>query len=168
MGPLIRVMYFALSFPSSLPDLLSLCMTGDYASPVDATATVADHAFFQYERTLQRESNPELIINLPPLPPAQPTDVALAGLSLSGPEAKAAAEDAAGDRAGQQSGMAGQGSAQKGAGVKDENGGAAGEGKDEGLRTLLLRVEYALEEPDSGIHFWGAYAHTNNEVRLSS
>ena len=27
---------------------------------------VADHAFFQYERTLQREYDPELIIHLPP------------------------------------------------------------------------------------------------------
>lgn len=26
---------------------------------------VADHAFFQYERMLQREYNPELIIHLP-------------------------------------------------------------------------------------------------------
>ncbi|CAL8462796.1 g2329 [Coccomyxa elongata] len=142
-------------------------LEGNYASPEDATATVADHAFFQYERTLQRECNPELIINLPPPPtsPAQLTDVALTGLSLSDPATSAATEDAAGDRAGQQNGVAGQGSGQKGAGVKDGNGGAAGGGNDEGVRTLLLRVEYELEQPDSGIHFWGAYAHTNNQVR---
>ena len=145
-------------------------MTGNYASPEDATATVADHAFFQYERTLQRESNPELIINLPPLPtsPAQLTDVALTGPSLSDPATSAAAEDAAGDRAGQQNSVAGQGSGQKGAGVKDGNGGAAGGGNDEGVRTLLLRMEYELEQPDSGIHFCGAYAHTNNQVQPSS
>ena len=149
-------------------------MTGSYASLEDATAIVADHAFFQYERTLQRESNPELIINLPPLPnplaqlepPGQPTDVALAGLPLSGPEVSAAGENAVGDGSGQQDGVAGQGSGQKGAGMKDANGGAAEQGNDEGLRALLLRVEYELEQPDSGFHFWGAYAHTNSQVQL--
>lgn len=32
----------------------------------DVAAVVADHAFFQYERTLQREYGPELIVHLPP------------------------------------------------------------------------------------------------------
>ena len=42
----------------------SFCM---HAGPSGAelAAVVADHAFFQYERTLQREYNPELVINLP-------------------------------------------------------------------------------------------------------
>ncbi len=34
-------------------------------SGADLAAVVADHAFFQYERTLQREYNPELVIHLP-------------------------------------------------------------------------------------------------------
>ncbi len=46
-------------------------------------AVVADHAFFQYERTLQREYNPELIIHLPS-PQSQPsTENALALVSVS-------------------------------------------------------------------------------------
>jgi len=42
----------------------------NYVSPEDAAGVVADHAFFQYERTLQRESLPELSISLPPAQPA--------------------------------------------------------------------------------------------------
>ena len=125
--------------------------TGNYASPEDAAATVADHAFFQYERTLQRESNPELIITLPPVQntPAQPA---------------AAAGDATGDGAAQPICADVQQIADKGGGEEKGGGELAGQGAEGGLRTLLLRVEYELREPGSGLLFWGAFAHTNNQV----
>jgi hypothetical protein len=42
---------------------------------------VADHAFFQYERTLQREYDPELIIHLPPAQSWPPADNLSAAVS---------------------------------------------------------------------------------------
>ena len=45
-------------------------------------AVVADHAFFQYERTLQREYNPELIIHLPSSQSLPPIENALAVVSV--------------------------------------------------------------------------------------
>lgn len=109
---------------------------------------MADHAFFQYERTLQRESNPELIITLPPL---QNTPAAAAG-------------DAPGDSASQTSGADVQQSTDKGRGEERGGGEVAGPGAEGGLRTLLLRVDYEIEEPGSGLLFWGPFAHTNNQV----
>ncbi len=52
-------------------------------SGADMAAVVADHAFFQYERTLQREYNPELIIHLPFPKSLPPTENALAVVSVS-------------------------------------------------------------------------------------
>ena len=43
-------------------------------SGADMAAVVADHAFFQYERTLQREYDPELIVHLPLSQSLPPTD----------------------------------------------------------------------------------------------
>lgn len=40
----------------------------------------------------------------------------------------------------------------------------AGQGAEAGLRTLLLRVDYEIEEPGSGLLFWGPFAHTTNQV----
>ena len=45
-----------------LPDSVT---TATYATPADALAAVGDAAFFLYERVLQREREPELVITLP-------------------------------------------------------------------------------------------------------
>ncbi len=125
----------------------------------DAAATVADHAFFQYERTLQRESNPELIITLPPAlsTPALPP----AGTPPPAPAGNTAADGAElpNDAISQQGG-------DKGNVEEKGNGALAGHEAGDGLRTVVLRVEYELKDPGSGLLFWGAYAHTNNQVCL--
>ena len=121
----------------------------------DAAATVADHAFFQYERTLQRESNPELIITLPP---AQSTPA----LPPAGTPPPAPAGNAVADGAEQPNDGISQQGGDKGNVEEKGNGHETGDG----LRTVVLLVEYELKDPGSGLLFWGAYAHTNNQVRL--
>ena len=209
---------------------------GHYGSPEDAAATVADHAFFQYERTLQREANPELCIYLPApdqaqeqegTPPPTGTTPAPAGgqgrerssgaasgpaggggsskgevqaVGLDGPSGVASMEldepsalpgsvlqtggtQASGSAGEQQDGNVaarhdkagaaragkgsskGSGAVQNGSGVSGPAVSAPAEG---GMRTVLIRIDYSLERPTSGLTFWGAYAHTDNQVERTA
>lgn len=230
---------------------------GEYETAEDAAATIADHAFFQYERMLQRESGPELTITLPPQPEALPStahgqaDGQAAGNASS--QRHVAVANGTGDGTAQpvlQSGsmpeheplsngnvrgsvraegdgavdsgrelVAASGNQQAAAsGNMHQNGqpttgGAApmdvdsaalangstqtqpqlrqaahAEGKPaptnlngkggkngdakvdtvaaaEGMRTLLIRIEYEVDKPQCGTLFWGPFAHTNNQVQ---
>ena len=195
---------------------------------------MADHGFFQYERTLQREANPELCIYQPQ--PAQPQEGAAlvhgavhpAAMDGQGSELlRAAASNPAGGGGSTLEAVEGpkleggsgaapmevdqqaavsmaalqNGGAQAGGGAGEQqngssaatngqagapraaqdsskgstalqNGGRAGgagpvAAAEEGMQTVLIRIDYRLMQPTSGLTFWGAYAHTDNQVKPS-
>ena len=109
-------------------------------------ALVADHTFFQYERTLQREYNPELSISLPALQnagsPAAFTAQPPSAASEEPPAPSASAQPAAAPAAAAEQ---------------------ASEGVGE-LRTVTVKVAYELQQPATGLHFSGSYVHTGNQV----
>ena len=86
-------------------------------------AAVGEAAYYQYERALQREREPELVVSLP-----------------------AAAAEA-------------------GAAEGQQPRGASGAG---GQAALRVRVEYEAADPACGLHFFGRFAATANQVRRTS
>jgi hypothetical protein len=51
-----------------------------------------------------------------------------------------------------------------GPGVGDNKGSAGADAEEGGLRSMLIRIEYDVAQPESGIKFWGKFAHTDNQV----
>ncbi|KAK9806814.1 hypothetical protein WJX72_003626 [[Myrmecia] bisecta] len=92
---------------------------GPYESAQQAAANVADHTYFQYEGMLQKEAEPELVIQLPASMQSAHSAATQGGLLILG--------------------------------------GAQ--------RELLVRIQYDVAQPQSGMHFAGEYAHTDNQVR---
>ena len=119
-------------------------------------AIVADHTFFQYERTLQREYNPELSISLPPfqsaVSPAIVTAQPQSTASEDPPAPSASAQPAAVPAPAAPPALALGAAAEQ-----------ASEGMGE-LRTVLLKVSYELRQPVTGLHFSDSYVHTGNQV----
>ena len=127
----------------------TLCMRAGPSS-THLAAVVADHTFFQYERTLQREYNPELSICLQPFQNAG-SQAALAAQ----PQSAASGEPPASSASAQP------------AAVPARAPGAAAELASEGrgeLRTLTVSVSYEVRQPAMGLHFSGSYVHTGNQV----
>lgn len=100
---------------------------------------IAEHAFFQYERALQREADPELRIALPPAraarAPPEPggrADAPDAQPSVEAEEPAAARMDAAAAAA-----------------AADDGG---------GRRSMVLGVEYEAGASGSGLCFWDGCA----------
>ena len=124
-------------------------------------AIVADHTFFQYERTLQREYNPELSISLPPV-----HDAVSAATAAAQPQSTASEEPPAPSAAARPASAQPSASAQPAPGPAQAPG-AAAEQAPEGvgeLRTVLLKVSYELRQPTTGLHFSGSYVHTGNQA----
>jgi len=118
-------------------------------------AALADHAFFQYERALQREADPTLVIDLPRAGGERAERAAAAGGGGAGaPPAPAAAlaEGGGGAPAAPPPAEAAP------ADVGDEGGPAA-------RRQLEVGVEYAAGGAGGGLCFWGAFVRSAGEVR---
>ena len=127
-----------------------LCMRAG-PSGSHLAATVADHTFFQYERTLQREYNPELSISLPPLQAALAAQPQSA-VSEEPPAPSASAQPAA---------------VPAPAAPPAPAPGAAAEQASKGvgeLRTVVVKVSYELRQPATGLHFSRSHVHTGNQV----
>ena len=130
------------------------------ADPAGAAAAVADHAFFQYERALQREADPELLIQLPlaAAPAAEPSPAAQPSAEPHDPQRAAPA----GQPVAELSGEVLPAAASEGPAAASL--GAGGGGAD-AQRTLAIGVEYEAGGSGGGMCFWGAYARSAHEVR---
>ena len=95
-------------------------------------AAVAEHAFFQYERALQREAEPELRVSLPPAPAAQAPPEPGGRADAPGSQPKTEPEALA--------------AAATDAAVAAADGG--------GSRSMVLGVEYEAGASGSGLCFW--------------
>ena len=132
-----------------------LCMRAG-PSGSHLAATVADHTFFQYERTLQREYNPELSISLPPLQAAG-SQAALAAQPQSAVSEEPPAPSASAQPAAVPAPAAPPAPAPGAAAEQASKG--VGE-----LRTVLVKVSYELRQPATGLHFSRSHVHTGNQV----
>lgn len=149
------------------------------ASPEAAAKAVAADAFFRYEHALQKECEPELTIQLP-APASDPLEVT--PITLSEPNLEGAPPPPANGVISVHGPHTRGNEDVKGDGVanSDSNaarlmpppppppqvGGHKGGAGVEGRRVILVRVEYQVVKPASGIRFRGDYAVTDNEVRL--
>ena len=132
-----------------------LCMRAG-PSGSHLAATVADHTFFQYERTLQREYNPELSISLPPLQAAG-SQAALAAQPQSAVSEEPPAPSASAQPAAVPAPAAPPAPAPGAAAEQASKG--VGE-----LRTVVVKVSYELRQPATGLHFSRSHVHTGNQV----
>jgi len=118
-------------------------------------AALADHAFFQYERALQREADPTLVIDLPRAGGERAEGAAAAGGGGAGAPAAAAAALAEGG-----------GGAPAAPPPAEAAPAAAGEEGGTGTRRQLeVGVEYAASGAGGGLCFWGAFVRSAGEVR---
>lgn len=130
------------------------------ADPAGAAAAVADHAFFQYERALQREADPELLIQLPlaAAPAAKPSPAAQPSAGPHDPQRAAPAGQPAAELSGEvQPAAASEAPAAASLG--------AGGGGTDARRMLAIGVEYEAGGSGGGMCFWGSYARSAHEVR---
>ena len=140
---------------------------GRGGTPAELAAAVADEAYFQYERALQKEEEPELTITLPLVDGATggatangvgPARTAFAALANGGPLGS--------DANGHDDAVAAAlmpPPPTPGAGSQAAAGG--GMGSASGSRTVTVRVEYDVREPAGGVRFHGGYAVSDNQVR---
>ena len=117
-------------------------------------AALADHAFFQYERALQREADPTLVIDLPRAGGERAEGAAAAGGADAGSPAAAAAQAEGSGRAA----AAPPPAEAAPAAVKEEGGRGA-------RRQLEVGVEYAAGGAGGGLCFWGVFVRSAGEVR---
>ncbi len=154
-------------------------------SPDKLAAAIADEAYFQYERALQKEEEPELTVHLPPALDGPQLDTIANGGTVNGAVAN---------------GHATEGDPRQAASLKSEHGAAYGapaagatHGSDaaaaaalmpppptpssagqpaggsvaaSGSRTVLVRVEYDVRDPVSGVRFFGEYAVSDSQARF--
>lgn len=60
-----------------------------------------------------------------------------------------------------------KGSAALHSGSRGTQSGPTAAAAEQGMRTMLIRIHYRMVQPTSGLTFWGAYAHTDNQVQHS-
>lgn len=155
---------------------------------------MADHSFFQYERTLQREAEPELAISVPPLvekvgsegtrrgpageqeaskaPGDQTLSRDLEGdtQETSGPVAGGQAPGGSGPSQstpppGEQAAVPGdQGAGSVPSGLLPPAPSREGQAKP-AQRQLRITIEYSAGPEGGALRFWDGYAITDNQVR---
>ena len=164
--------------------MTAAALPGRGDSPGKLAAAIADEAYFQYERALQKEEEPELTIHLPPAPDGPRLDTITTGGTANGALANGHATE--GDRR-QTSSVKSEYGATSGALAAGATIGsdaamaaalmpppptpfsasqpAGGSGPAPDSRTVLVRVEYDVREPVSGVRFFGEYAVSDSQAR---
>ena len=144
---------------------------GRGGTPAELAAAVADEAYFQYERALQKEEEPELTITLPSASDstrlleagangaanghdAGPAKSAFGALANGGPLPSEANghDDAAAATLMPPPPTPGAGNQGSGAGS---------------ARTVTVRIEYDVRDPAGGMRFHGGYAMSDNQARFA-
>ena len=182
--PLESISRFA--FQPRGSDLTVACLPGHApghaGAPGKLAAEIADEAYFQYVRALQKEEDAELTIHVPPAVDGQALEAVPSATTENGTTANGHAADGelgegamAEDGHGMANGALPAGAVNgsdaalmpppptPGSGAHAAGGGPRSAS---GSRTVLVRVEYDVRDPVSGVRFLGDFAMSDSQARF--